>query len=140
MEKNRNVRATNKLLRTFVEQGDTLILQGMNEAGMKRPDKTNPKDHTWTKWNTYVDTEILSPEDALHAIENNTIIERIAALTRDMYGRQVGQVVSSEEMKKIKYIMETDPKQTQFYPKQDFDDTLGKATVRGLFHILNTFI
>ncbi|MEI6673223.1 MAG: hypothetical protein WCL02_08155 [bacterium] len=49
MEKNRNVRATNKLLRTFVEQGDTLILQGMNEAGMKRPDKTNPKDHTWTK-------------------------------------------------------------------------------------------
>ncbi|MEI6673224.1 MAG: hypothetical protein WCL02_08160 [bacterium] len=87
-----------------------------------------------------MDTEILSPEDALHAIENNTILEYIAALTRDMYGRQVGQVVSSEEMKKIKYIMETDPKQTQFYPKQDFEDSIMKATVRGLFHILNTFI
>jgi hypothetical protein len=97
---------------------------------MKRPDKTNPKDHTRTKGNTYIDIERLSPEDALDAIKSNTTLERIASLTRDMYGRQVGQVVTSKEMVEIKHEMETNPKEIQFFPKQKFDDTMMKTIVR----------
>jgi hypothetical protein len=57
----------------------------MNETAIKRPDRTNPKDHTWTKGNTYVDIEKLSSEEAMDAIGSNTILERIAALTKDVY-------------------------------------------------------
>ena len=140
MEKNHNVRATNKLLQTCVEQGDLLVLQGMNETEMKRPDKTNLRDHTWTKGNTYVDIEALSQEEALDAIKSNTVIDRIAKLTKDKHGRQVGQVVTREEMIDIKHEMKTNPKEIQFYPEQDFEDTIGKAITRAIFHILNTRI
>ena len=102
----------------------------MNETATKRPDKANPKDHTRTKGNTYVDLEILSSEDALDTIKSNTLLERIAALTKDMYGRQVGQVVSTKEMLEIKDEMKKNPSNIQFYSQQDFDDTIMKATMR----------
>jgi hypothetical protein len=102
----------------------------MNEMAIKRPDKTNPKDHTRTKGNTYVDVELLSAVDALEVIQSNTLLERVAALTRDQYGRQVGQVVTSKEMAEIKYEIEKTPRDIQFFPKQDFDDTIMKVIVR----------
>lgn len=102
----------------------------MNEMAIKRPDKTNPKDHTRTKGNAYVDVELLSAVDALEIIQSNTLLERVAALTRDQYGRQVGQVVTSKEMAEIKYEIEKKPRDIQFFPKQDFDDTIMKAIVR----------
>jgi hypothetical protein len=64
----------------------------MNELVMKRLDKTNSKDYTRTKGNTYVDIERLSPEEVLETIKSNTTLECIASLTKDMCGRQVGQV------------------------------------------------
>jgi len=102
----------------------------MNEIAMKRPDKTNPKDHTRTKGNTYVDMEILSSEEALDTIKSNTMLDRIAAHTKDMYGRQVGQVVTSKEMVELKHEIETNPRNIHSFPKQDFDDTTMKAIVR----------
>ena len=140
MEKNYNVWATNKFLLPFIQQGDTLVVEGMNEVAIKRPDKTNPKDHTWTKGNTYVDIELLSSAEAVDTIKNNTLLERIAALTKDAYGRQVGQVVSTAEMTEIKYQMEINPSDIQTFPEQTFDDTLVKEIIRWLFHTLNKII
>ncbi len=140
MEKNLNIKVTNKFLRSFIEQGDTLILEGMNETAIKRPDKTDPKNHTRTKGKAYVDIEMLSNQEALDAITNNTILERIAMLTKDKHGNQIGQVVSSEEMKEIKYEMEINPVKIETYPKQDFDDDSMKMITRELFTLLKNIL
>lgn len=140
MEKNLNIKVTNKFLRSFIEQGDTLILEGMNETAIKRPDKTDPKNHTRTKGKAYVDIEMLSNQEALDAITNNTILERIAMLTKDKRGNQIGQVVSSEEMKEIKHEMETNPVKIETYPKQDFDDDSMKMITRELFTLFKNVL
>ena len=140
MEKNLNIKVTNKFLRSFIEQGDAIILEGMNETAIKRPDKTDPKNHTRTKGKAYVDIEMLSNEEALDVINNNTVLERIAMLTKDKYGNQIGQVVSSEEMKEIKHQMQINPIKIETYPKQDFDDDIIKMTTRGLFTLFKNVL
>ena len=140
MEKNLNIKVTNKFLRSFIEQGDAIILEGMNETAIKRPDKTDPKNHTRNKGKAYVDIEMLSNEEALDVINNNTVLERIAMLTKDKYGNQIGQVVSSEEMKEIKHQMQINPIKIETYPKQDFDDDIIKMTTRGLFTLFKNVL
>jgi len=140
MEKNLNIKVTNKFLRSFIEQGDTLVLEGMNETAIKRPDKTEPKNHTRTKGKAYVDMELLSKEEALDAINSNTLLERIAMLTKDKHGIQIGQVVSIEEMKEIKDEMKNKHIKTDAYPKQDFDDDIFKMTTRGLFNLFKNVL
>jgi len=140
MERNLNVKVSNKFLRSFIEQGDSLVLEGMNETAIKRPDKTDPKNHTRTKGKAFIDTELLSKEDALDAIRSNTVLDRIAMLTKDKNGNQIGQVVNNEEMKQIKHEMNKHPVTIETYPRQDFDDDIIKMTTRGLFNIFKNVL
>ncbi|MCX6822513.1 MAG: hypothetical protein NTX91_00760 [candidate division SR1 bacterium] len=140
MENNLNIKVTSKFLRSFIDQGDTLVLEGMNETAIKRPDKTDPKNHTRTKGKAYVDMELFSKEEALDVIRSNTLLERIARLTKDKHGHQIGQVVSREDMKAIKDEMEHKLVKTDAYPKQDFDDDILKMTTRGLFNLFKNVL
>jgi len=134
MEKNLNVIATRRFLRSFIENGDALVLQGVNDAGLKMPGKTNPLDHTRNKGRVYTDIEFLSKKDALDIIGSDKFLERIAELTRDKYGNSIGEVVSAEQMKEIKAQLKANPTVIESYPEEDFEDTIIKATVRRLFN------
>lgn len=136
MEQNANVRATDAFLRSFIEKGDTLVLEGMNETAMKRPDRTSLKNHTRTHGHSYVDIQDYSKEEALDILQSRTILQHIAALTRDEQGKSIGQVVSSEEMKEIKHELSQREFLDIVYPEPDFDDSIKKQILRKLFFLL----
>lgn len=133
MEKNANVRATEAFLLPFIQNGDMLVLEGMNETATKRPDKTDPKNHTRTKGNTYVDIQDYSTEEAVDILQSHTLLEHISRLVRNKAGKQIGQVVNSDDMKDIKSMLSKQQLDTSTYSPQDFDDTLTKKIIRALF-------
>lgn len=139
-----SIQTTLKVINNFVQQGNMIILAGVNEAAMKTPGKTHEKNHSRTEWSTHVMLKELTPEMCDQLIKEKKFMQELAGLVRNNYGVSIWQALSASQLKEQEAIAKkklqelADPLHTAYeFKDYTFVDTIKKKIVRKIFGIFD---
>ena len=129
---------TTKVIKTFAEKWNKIILIGTNGAWLKRPGvkKLKERDNNWTSADVYVDVQELDLQDSVSLIENKKLMDTIASLVKDKEGNSIAKTIDSDMFDMYKHEDQELIIKQNNYQNHHFQDTVRKKIVRKLYSLL----
>ena len=131
---------TLKMINYFVQQGNMIILAGVNETSMKIPSKTHEKNNSRSKWSTYITLKELTPETCEQLIKDKIFMNELALLVKDNYGNSIGKALPKDQLKEQEKIARkkiedfSDPLHEDYeFKDYTFVDSIKKKIIRKIF-------
>lgn len=129
---------TAKLIQSFAEQGNKIVLVGTNWTWLKKPWAKDIKhsDNNRTPSDIYIDIKEVDNQECIALIQQKQLMPTVAELVKDHEWNPIGKVIHPDIFDTYKNITQDVDIQEDSHQNYYFQDSLRKQCVRKLFTLL----
>lgn len=129
---------TARLVKSFVENWNKIVLVGTNGTWLKRPGAKDLKhsDNNWTAADIYIDIKEVKTQECLDLIQQKNLMPTVAWLVKDHEGNSIGKVIPPKVFDAYKKKSQQPEIKSDEHQNYYFKDSLRKQCVRKIFTLL----